>query len=76
VAGAVHHRVVERLDAEPVAGGKQHAVALVPDRERELAAQLMQALRADVLVGAAVSLSDRVRKRCLGFRPRRIASKS
>ena len=59
VAGAVHHRVVERLDPEPVAGGKQHAVALVPDRERELAAQVVQALRAEVLVQVQRDLAVR-----------------
>ena len=50
VTRAVHQRVVQRLDAEPVAAGKEHAVALVPQRERELAAKLVHRACAEVLV--------------------------
>ncbi len=39
IEGAFMHRVVERLDAEPVARREQLPIPLVPDRERELAAQ-------------------------------------
>src|SRR4029453_7518810 len=38
---AIVDRVVERLDAEAIASGEQYLVALIPDRECELAAQRM-----------------------------------
>ena len=43
-------RVVEGLDAEAIAGGEERVVGAVPEHEGELAAQLVQAGRAEVLV--------------------------
>ena len=40
----------ERLDAEPVAGGEEPLLRLVPQHERELAAELVEAVRPQVLV--------------------------
>ena len=42
--------VEERLDAETVAGREQRRGGLVPKHERELAAQMVQALHAEVLI--------------------------
>ena len=42
-------RVVERLDAEAIASGEQYLVALIPDRECELAAQRMNRAGAPLL---------------------------
>ena len=47
---AVDLRVVERLDAQAIAGQQQPLVPHVPDREREHAAQMVDAPRAVVLV--------------------------
>ena len=55
VARAVHDGVVQRLDAEPVARGEQHAVALVPEGEGVLAAQVVQARAPRPRRGAARS---------------------
>jgi hypothetical protein len=41
--------VVERFDSEPVAGGEQHLVEVVPQNERELPAQLLHAMGAEFL---------------------------
>ena len=43
-------RVVEGLDAEAIPGGEERVVGAVPEREGELAAQVAQAGRAEVLV--------------------------
>ena len=43
-------RIVERLDAETVARREQQLISFVPERERELAAQLAQRVRAQLLV--------------------------
>ena len=40
----------QRLDAEPVAGGEEPLLRLVPEHEGVLAAQLVEAVRAQVLV--------------------------
>ena len=50
VEGAVVDGVVERLDAEAIARGEQHLIALVPDGERELAAQLVDGPSTSILV--------------------------
>ena len=43
-------RVVEGLDAEAITGGEERVVGAVPEGEGELAAQLLQAGRADLFV--------------------------
>ena len=55
------HRVEQRLDAEPIARGEHPAVVIVPQHERELSAQLVQALRAEVLVQVQRDLAVRSR---------------
>ncbi len=47
---AVHLGVVEGLDAEMVAGSEQLAPVLVPDHEREHAADLLQQVHAPLLI--------------------------
>ena len=42
--------IEQRLDAETVAGGEEHAVALVVQHECEFAAQMVHALRPEILV--------------------------
>ena len=65
---AVDRRVVERLDAEPVAGAEERLLALVPEREGEHAAQALDAGVAPLPVRA----QDRPRcPRSSGTRPRR-----
>ena len=63
-------RIVERLDAETVARSEQRPVALIPDRERELAAQrvddagamLLVEMEGDLAVGAgAERVAARIR---------------
>ena len=52
-------RVEQRLDAEPVAGREEPLLRLVPQHERVLAAQLVQAVRTDVLVQVERDLAVR-----------------
>ena len=47
---AVVHGVEERLDAESVTRREESLILLIPQRESELAAQLMQAVRSEILV--------------------------
>src|SRR5262245_14000246 len=42
--------IEQRFDAKAVAGGEDRPVDLVPNHERELATQPMQALRAEIFV--------------------------
>src|SRR6185436_2806775 len=53
--------VIERLDPEAVAGGEQGVVLIVPQHERELAAQLLQAMSAEFLVQMQRDLAVRAR---------------
>ena len=50
IEDAVDFRVVERLDAKPVAGAKQRVGRFVPQREREHAAEFLEAFDAPLLV--------------------------
>ena len=59
VARAVVEGVLERLDAEPITAGEKRAVVFVPDRERKLAPQLMEACRAEVFVEVQRNLAVR-----------------
>ena len=58
---AIVPRVEQRLDAEPIAHRHDRAVALVPQHHRELAAQAMHALHADVFVQMQGDLAVRSR---------------
>ena len=53
--------VMERLDAKPVARGKEGLVVRVPKGEGELAAQLRQAMHANLLVKVQRDFAVRVR---------------
>src|SRR5262249_50787584 len=52
VKDTVTLRIIERFDPESVARGEERLIGLVPEHERELAAQLVQALRPELLVEA------------------------
>src|SRR5262245_62481909 len=52
VENAVHYRVVERLDAEPVAGADEALPGFVPQREGEHAPEMVHALVAPLPVRA------------------------
>src|SRR5262249_43343382 len=58
---AVMDRVVEWFDPETVTGGEQGLVRLIPEHERELAAQLLHAMRAKFLVQVQCDLTVRTR---------------
>jgi hypothetical protein len=58
-------RVVERLDAEAVARREQQFVALVPEHEGELAAQMAQAVRAFFFVQVKDDLAVRARAQAM-----------
>ena len=60
VEDAVHDRVVERLDPEPVARGEQPALVLIPDREGEHAAQMIDGIQIVPVVGGQDGLGIRV----------------
>ena len=53
--------VVERFNSETVARGEKSLVRLVPKHERELAAELLQAMRAEFLVQVQRNLTVRAR---------------
>ena len=59
--GQVQHasviRIVEGLDAKAIAGGEERVVRTVPERERELTAQLVQASRAEVFIKVQCDLT-------------------
>ncbi len=57
----VMNRIEQRLDAEPVACREHDAVGLVPDDEGELAAQPVQALRAEIAIEMQGDLAVRTR---------------
>src|SRR5204862_6178711 len=59
--GPVTDRVEERLDPEAITRREERLVRLVPERERELTAQMMEALRAAILVQMQRDLAVRTR---------------
>src|SRR5581483_10728192 len=54
-------RIEQRLDAEAIARREQRAMLVIPNDERELAAQPMQALRAEILIEMKRDLAVRAR---------------
>src|SRR5205823_322119 len=53
--------VIKRFDAETIARREQHLVSLIPQREREFAPQMLQAMRPQILIQVQRDLAIRTR---------------